>query len=249
MLYTCKMTTIEVTNSKKLKNFPVLSQGEIHLWQVSTTVTSNNAVAYNNVLSEYELSKVHYFESQKAKDSYIVSQGALRILLSEYLKVSPNLVKIGRHKKGKPFSEDDKTLFFNISNSGRQVVLAFSRDSELGVDIEQIRQLPDLDEMILKNFSSREMKFINAKPGERLSRFFRFWTVKESYLKAIGEGMRLEPEDIEFFMNNEYISLISVKGVPEQEDWNFKEFTLLNDYVGTITYGKDNSVIKHLKLQ
>ncbi|MDA3892627.1 MAG: 4'-phosphopantetheinyl transferase superfamily protein [Salinivirgaceae bacterium] len=242
------MANNKVAAWKNLEDFPTLSHGEIHIWQVSTDNTATNFVDYTGALSEAELSKVHFFESKHARNSYVASQGALRQLLSGYLGISPKLVNIGRQKKGKPYSLDYEGLYFNLSNSGNLAVIAFSRDSELGIDIEQMRHLPDLDEMIHTNFTSSEIKFINTKPEERLRRFFRFWTVKESYLKAIGEGMRLAPENIEFSMDNESIRLLSVKGVSEQEDWHFKEFSILADYVGTLTYDKANSILMQMEL-
>ncbi len=231
---------------KKAETMPILSLGEIHLWQVSTHITTAEFEEYKSVLSEVELSKVHFFESEQARYSYVVSQGALRMLLSKYLNISPNLLKLGRQKKGKPFSLDDQNLHFNLSNSGKLAVIAFSRDSELGIDIEKLRPLPDLDEMINRNFASNEIDFINAKAQERCRRFFRLWTIKESYLKAIGEGMRLTPDNLVFSIENEYIKLLSVKGVFELEDWNFKELSIHTDYVATLTYGQDNKVIKQM---
>lgn len=229
------------------EDFPLLSPGELHVWHASTNITPARLVEYKNTLSENELTKVHLFEFEQARDSYIISQGALRILLSGYLGISPNLVKLGQRRKGKPYSIDEPNLYFNISNSGMLTVIAFSRDSEVGIDIEQIRPLSDLDEMITINFTTREIKFINGKPEERTSRFFRFWTVKESYLKATGEGMRLPPDNLEFIIEKDRIRQLSVKGVFEQEDWNFKEFSTFPDYVGTITYGRDNTVIRKME--
>jgi 4'-phosphopantetheinyl transferase len=240
------MANIKEPIIKKTKNFPILSPGEIHVWQVSMNISALEVEECKDLLSDTELEKMHFFNTKQSKDSFVVSQGVLRILLSSYLGISPKLATFGRRGKGKPFSLDDPGLHFNLSNSGKLAVIAFSRDSELGIDIEQIRTLPDLDEMIETNFTSNEIRFINARPEERLQRFFRFWTVKESYLKAIGEGMRLEPKNIEFSIDNEYIRLLSVKGVFEQEDWNFKEFTISTDYVGTITYGKENIRIKQM---
>lgn len=227
--------------------FPSLASGELHLWQTSTTISPSAYKKFKNVLSEQELSKVPFFKFKQVSDSYIISQGTLRILLSEYLGISPEKVELGRRKKGKPYSIDDPGLYFNMSNSGNIVVIAFSRDSEVGVDVEQIRLLPDLDEMISSNFTSSEIKFITARPEEMISRFFRFWTVKESYLKATGEGMRLRPDNIEFTMENEKIRQLSIKGVFEQEDWNFKEFSMGTDYVGTISYAMENTVIRQLQ--
>jgi len=232
---------------KSPEDFPLLSPGELHVWHISTNITHTRLLEYKNTLSEKELTKVRLFEFEQARDSYVISQGALRRLLSEYLGIPPELVKIGSRRKGKPYSIDDPGLYFNMSNSGKLVVIAFSRDSEVGIDIEQIRPLPDLDEMITRNFTAREIKFIIGKTEKKTKRFFRFWTIKESYLKAIGEGMRLPPDNIEFTIEKDCIRQLSVNGVFEQEDWNFKEFSTPPDYVGTITYGQNNTVIKQLE--
>lgn len=240
------MANIKKSDNKSLEDFPVLSPGELHLWHVPIDITPVRLVEYRNTLSEKELTKVYLFEFEQARDSYIISQGALRALLSGYLGIPPKLVKIGRRRKGKPYSIDDTGLYFNMSNSGKLVTIAFSRDTEVGIDIERIRSLPDLDEMVIRNFTTREIRFINGKYKERTNRFFRFWTIKESYLKAIGEGMRLAPDNLEFSIEKDYIRQLSVNGIFEQEDWNFKEFSTSPDYVGTITYGRENTVIKQL---
>ncbi|RKZ82261.1 MAG: hypothetical protein DRQ39_10935 [Gammaproteobacteria bacterium] len=240
------MVYIKELLRKSTEEFPLLSPGELHVWNVSTDITPARLVEYKNTLSKKELIKVHLFEFEQARDSWVVSQGALRMLLSGYLGIPPKLVKTGRRRKGKPYSIDDPGLYFNMSNSGKLVTIAFSRDTELGIDIEHIRPLPDLDEMIIRNFTSREIRFINGKSEERITRFFRFWTIKESYLKAIGEGMRLSPDNLEFAIEKDSIRQLAVNGIFEQENWNFSEFSTSADYVGTLTYGRENTVIKQL---
>ena len=235
--------------STKSEDFPKISSGELHVWHISTIVSSDEFATYKNTLSKNELKKVHFFEFDNVRDAYVVSQGALRKLLSGYLGIPSMMVKFGRGQKGKPYSVDNPNLYFNLTNSGKHVAIAFSFDGEVGIDIEQIRPLPDLDMLIQKNFTAREIKFITAKPEEKLKRFFRFWTLKESYLKAIGEGMRLTPDNIEFNIENDRITQLSIKGIFEQEDWYFKEFSSPMDYVGTITCGQDNTVIKQMEFR
>jgi len=231
------------------ENFPLLTSDEIHIWQVSTIVSPDEIVEYKNVLSENELAKVTFFEFKQVQNSFVISQGALRMLLSGYLEIPAKSVKLGRRSKGKPYSIDNPTLFFNMSHSGKLVVIAFSLKGELGIDVEQIRPLPDLDDMIARNFTPREIKFINAQPDEKINRFFRFWTIKESYLKAIGEGMRLSPDNLEFAIENDQIRQVSIKGFFDQEDWKFKEFSSSTDYVGTISYNQNNAILKHMEFK
>jgi 4'-phosphopantetheinyl transferase len=234
---------------KRPKNFPLLPSGELHIWQVTSHPAAAQLEQFKRALSETELSKIPFFEIESVRESYVIGQGALRILLSSYLEIPPNLVEIGRRRKGKPYSIDDPGLYFNMSNSGGLAAIAFSRDSEVGIDIERIRPLPDLDDMITMNFTASEIRFINTRPKEKINRFFRFWTVKESYLKAIGEGMRLTPDSLEFSIEKDCIKQLSVKGIFEPEDWNFKEFSPATDYVGTITYGRDEAVIRQMKFK
>ena len=243
------MINSQAALGKKLDEFPDLSIGEMHVWHITTNVTPAAFLEYKNVLTEKETARISFFKFKEAKDTYVASQGALRMLISKYLGISPDLVRLGRRKKGKPYSIDNPNLNFNISNSGKTAVIAFSYDSEIGIDIEEIRHLSDLDELITRNFTAREIKFITAKTVDKMRRFFRFWTVKESYLKAIGEGMRLTPDNLEFAIENGSIRLLSVKGVFEQEDWNFKEFSISTDYVGNITYGRDSTVIRIMEFK
>ena len=79
---------------------------------------------------------------------------------------------------------------FSLSHSGDYAICAVS-EREVGCDVERIRPLsPKLAERF---FCPEEAAEIAAAPTEeaRLLRFFRFWTLKESYVKALGVGMRL----------------------------------------------------------
>jgi 4'-phosphopantetheinyl transferase len=116
----------------------------------------------------------------------------------------------------------------------------------VGIDIEKIRELPDIDQLIEKNLTSREKAYFLKNPDHKLSLFFQFWTIKESYLKAIGEGMRLTPENLEFFLDDGNIRLRSVTYGFEATDWQFKRFTREGDYTGILTYQRRDTVIREM---
>jgi len=208
--------------------------GDIHIWSVSLDASQSITERCLEALSPLEKERVAFFKFEKVQNNYLISQGFLRLLLSFYLKISPEKIKIGRHTKGKPFSEDNTNLRFNMSNSGRKVVYAFSMDEEVGIDLEYLRDLDDLNELISKNFTSKEIDYINKIETEKKQRFFKFWTIKEAYLKAIGEGMRLPPDKLEFTVENGKFKLQSVCGISEQDDWVFEDFSIAKDYVGTL---------------
>jgi len=217
-------------------NISPLFKGEIHLWCISLNSDSAFFERCKAALTDAERARISYYNFKQVQDGYVISQGGLRLLLSFYLNSEPAAIQLNKHEKGKPFTSDDPSLCFNMSNSGNYVVYIFSRAGEVGIDIEKIRTLPDLDELIDKNFSSKEKIFICENSESKGKRFFKFWTVKEAYLKAIGEGMRLAPDNLEFTFANDRYELDAVKGIFEQEDWFFADLHISDDYAGTFVY-------------
>lgn len=110
-----------------------------------------------------------------------------RKILAEKLKIKPEQLILQSGEKGKPFIENQK-LQFNISHSGRWVVAAFS-EKEVGIDIELIRE-PNY-EVAKRFYSKAEIQQLNSVTDNNAKRdfFFDLWTLKESYLKAIGTGL------------------------------------------------------------
>jgi 4'-phosphopantetheinyl transferase len=228
-------------------NVPVLNSGEIHIWHTFYHDSASLIKLCSNALSSAELEHKSYFKFPKDQHSFVVSHGLLRILLSYYLHISPDELKMVKHSKGKPYQLNDPCLFFNISNSGDCCVFAVSRNGEVGVDLEKIRPLDDLDELIRKNFSPKEQAVINRQPKERLHRFFKFWTIKEAFLKAIGEGMRLTPDLLEFSSEKGEHKLQSFAGIVESQEWLFSDYSPNTDYAGTLAHVKSSGEIKTFK--
>jgi 4'-phosphopantetheinyl transferase len=76
---------------------------------------------------------------------------------------------------------------FNLSHSGSRAWLAFARGREVGVDVEQIRNTLDYEVLALRFFSPAEQKELTALgAAEKCRGFFRCWTRKEAYIKALG---------------------------------------------------------------
>ena len=110
-----------------------------------------------------------------------------RKILSQKLKMNGKDIVFHIGDKGKPYLQN-KELYFNISHSGKWVVGAFS-DKEVGIDVELIRE-PNY-EVAKRFYSDIEIANLNAISNPELKKdyFFTLWTLKESYLKAIGTGL------------------------------------------------------------
>ena len=199
------------------------------------------------LLSEKELARVDRFKFEQVRIERTFSQGALRMIIGAYLNIAPEKVAFGLHPKGKPFSKDDPLFFFNSSHSGGKCAIAVTRIAEIGIDIEVIRNLNALDDLIDKNFTMGEGAYIGQHKDKKLERFFRFWTLKESYIKAIGEGLRLPPANLEFALENGIAKLMGVNGDPTAINWQFENIGS-GSHAGTVCFQGDDVLLKELFL-
>jgi len=91
----------------------------------------------------------------------------------------------------KPFI--DKKTYFNLSHSSEIVICAFSQKDEIGIDIEEIKpiEISEFDNI----FTEEELNLIQ-KSIDPINTFYRFWTIKESVVKAIGKGLSLPLSEV-----------------------------------------------------
>src|SRR4029077_3586273 len=73
---------------------------------------------------------------------------------------------------------------------GEVAAYAFAEGRAVGVDIEQVRELPEADDIAMRFFSRRERgAYLRLPRRERPQGFFNCWTRKEAFIKALGEGL------------------------------------------------------------
>lgn|GEM_PF-6504622 len=151
------------------------------------------------VLSPGECRRADAFHFERDRRRFTVARATLRGGIAERTGLGPESLVIDTDVQGKPFlAHPEKVLHFNISHSGERVVLAFSEDFPLGVDIEDLshsHRLPPMGETIC---APAEWDRIADLPTEiRARHLIRLWTAKESFLKAAGTGFQVDPRRIE----------------------------------------------------
>jgi 4'-phosphopantetheinyl transferase len=119
----------------------------------------------------------------------------LRTILARYLGREPKDIPLIKTEHGKPTCRDRADLSFSLAHAQGAVLIAVTIGCEVGVDVEQVRPMPDATDLVRRYFSPREMRrFLATEEPERDRAFFRLWTRKEAYLKALGLGLS-EPLD------------------------------------------------------
>lgn len=113
-------------------------------------------------------------------------------LLAAYLRIDGAAIAIERDSYGKPrlARPADTDLQFNLSHSGRSLIVALGRSQALGVDIENgSRQRPWLA-LAQRYFTAEEHAALARLPEHRLpAAFLELWSAKEAVVKALGRGI------------------------------------------------------------
>jgi 4'-phosphopantetheinyl transferase len=136
-------------------------------------------------LSGDERARAGRFRRAADRETFTLRRGLLRELVGSYLGLEPAAVRFTYGRWDKPFVDGD--LCFNASSSGRHALFAFTRGRAVGVDIERMRDLPDMDDVAVRIMSPRGLADYRAQ-WDRLGAFYACWTQKEAYVKALGDG-------------------------------------------------------------
>ena len=96
--------------------------------------------------------------------------------------------RISNNEHQKPYIENIDNFFFNISHSGKWVVLAHN-SKEIGVDIEKIKSKGQIDSFAKRFFTEKERMYIEENPKNKEKCFTEIWTGKEAYMKYLGTGL------------------------------------------------------------
>jgi 4'-phosphopantetheinyl transferase len=133
------------------------------------------------------------FHFEHDRKRFIVARGILRTILGWYLGVEHSRLQFCYRKNGKPALADTfgkGRIHFNLSHSEGLALYAFTRDREIGVDIEYIHDLSEMDQIAERFFSTGENNVFRELPeSKKKEAFFRCWTCKEAFIKAIGDGL------------------------------------------------------------
>jgi len=169
-----------------------LATGEVHVWRLALDQPDGVVAEFRATLEADELERAGRFHFEKHRRHFVVGRGGLRYVLARYLDLKPEEFRFSYGEYGKPALEE---IQFNMSHSHGVALFAVARDRELGVDVEHVRADFASEDIAQRFFSRVEVAAFNAlQKEEQVAGFFRCWTRKEAYIKAIGRGLS-EPLD------------------------------------------------------
>ncbi|WP_367155062.1 4'-phosphopantetheinyl transferase superfamily protein [Methylomonas sp. HYX-M1] len=170
----------------------------VDVWIGSLALDRPALAGCYGMLSAEERAKAESFKLNRVRDRYAASRFYLRQTLADYLGCSAHGLRFTLGPYGKP-SLACGSLFFNISHTGEMLSIAVTDVSEVGIDIEAVKPRANLTCLAQRCFSPAEYAHWQALPAaEHSASFYRLWTKKEAYVKAIGRGIGFGLENCEF---------------------------------------------------
>jgi len=145
-----------------------LGRSEVQVWSATQPHDETELIELARDLSPDEHERAERFLADEPRRRFVFGRSVMRQLLGACLNIVPSAVVFGYGPRGKPFLNPPVSggdLRFNLSHSGRLVVIALAHGREIGVDLEQIDRLADWSLLAERIFSSRELCELHALPA------------------------------------------------------------------------------------
>jgi 4'-phosphopantetheinyl transferase len=219
---------------------PFLQNQAIHVWLVQLDSLRLDIAACEELLSVLEKKQASSFKFDRDHRRYVIAHAALRSILAAYLLVPPRALEFISGPRGKPKLAPvpgKDSVAFNLSHSHEVAMIAVTRRSEIGVDVEYVKDDFPFEEVARRFFSPAEVATLTRLPSE-LQRvaFFKCWTSKEAYLKAKGTGLYGKLDEVELLLTQEHA--VRVNGAVA--GWSLGEITISRSYVAAfVLQGSD----------
>ena len=165
--------------------------GVCHLWSARTA----GGAAHQALLDPDEVAAAERFRVDRAKDAFVASRVAQRLVLGRYLGCRPESVKIARDCQhcggdhGRPYVSG-APVDFSVSHSAGWLLIAVVAAGLVGVDLEQVPDARAVDDLARRVLAPAEQeRFLLVARSERAAWFIWAWTRKEAALKLTGHGI------------------------------------------------------------
>lgn len=223
-------------------------QKEAHIWFAIPDNTKNSGVIAKllSLLSVEEINKHNRFHFSEDRHLYLVSHALVRNVLAKYLEKQPADLKFHYTEHGKPevcLSKSDPILRFNLSHTAGLAACIVTINDDCGIDAEAIVNKTASLDIAHSMFSDSEFEHLKSLSGRSyLEEFFTRWTLREAYVKALGQGVDHLTNKLLFNITNDRDIDVSFQG--ERGDacqyWQFQVMRPTPNHIVTTAIKSEN---------
>jgi 4'-phosphopantetheinyl transferase len=213
---------------------------EVHVWRVDLEAPPTTIQRCEAILSPAEYARAQRYVFERDRRRWTIARATLRLILSRYLNIEPGMFAFDLNEFGKPSLAapyKEMQIEFNLSHSEEMALYAFTRGRLIGIDVEYMRTDLDYDGMARHSFSPQENEVLRSLTGEEKHRaFFRGWTCKEAYAKALGKGFSQAFDQFTVSLLPSQPPALLQQHEHDQEltHWSFLELATAPDYAAAL---------------
>ena len=230
---------------------PVVRKGtlpgrnELHVWQIPLISRCQDLQDASKVLAVDERQRAGRFRFDIHRSRYILTHAAVRRILGSYLDQDARSILFEYSTYGKP-AIPEHNISFNLSHAENHALFALAR-SRVGIDIEFIRDINNLAELIRMFSPNEQMELLSQPLDQRTRTFFQCWTRKEAYIKALGLGfsLPLNSFDVSFTSSEPARLRASRDPIVHADDWILYEVAVPPGYVAAAAIEAREPVALH----
>lgn len=218
-----------------------MTTADIKLWSIDISPAKHRSEELRSLLSDDELKRAEKFRFDKHRDRWIASRAMLRSILSVMTQQPPELVAFEYDEHAKPYlprSSNHERIHFNLTHSSDLALLAVTSVGPVGIDVERIKPLSNIDAVVSRFFSPAERHafFSVTSDVDQLKLFYTCWTRKEAYLKALGCGISKPTHTFDVtFMSSSEPEITAIDGDNNAaRDWLLFDLKVTPGYVGAL---------------
>ena len=197
-------------------------------------------------LSAEEHKRADRFVHNADAKRFIIAYSGLRLILAKYLPVPKGNFAFKRNEHGKPYLINSP-LCFNLSHSNDYVIWAFALNNSVGIDIEYEKKNVDVLALAKRFFAKEEYTTLkNISSENQLSAFYRCWTRKEAFIKAIGKGLSYPLNKFAVtFEKKIYNWTIPIENKSDDQKWYLYSLKTPEKYTAAIVLKKPIDTIQY----
>ncbi len=162
----------------------------ITVWTVDLDAEAFQRAERLAQLDDVERARAARFHFAQDARRWRAAHVALREVLARHTGVAAAALPFAEDPNGKPRLAMPQAIAFNLSHSAGLALIAVGGTQPLGVDVEDVKPVPEMEGVAESHFAADERAALFAlSEPERLAAFYRIWTRKEAYVKATGIGV------------------------------------------------------------
>ncbi len=227
----------------------------ISIWHATASINQPGKIesCCESWLAQEEIERANRFRRPTSRNQHVIGRGMARRLLGRS-HVSPDEIRFAEETYGKPYvtAPDTAKQPFNIAHTEGLVICGVGHEAHelLGIDVERLGRRADAA-LAERYFSRPEIAYLDDKPDgqARQDAFLRVWTLKESFIKAIGTGLQTPLADFAFTdidSSTPTISMLDEKLVDDR-DWKFFSIEPRPGFIGAVAVASQAEVTLDLK--